>query len=314
MRVLGAVLSAVGGVALAVQSRVNGQLGLRLGDGFFAALVSFLIGLAILAVAVLATPSWRAGAGRLAGALRTKRLRPWQCLGGVAGASFVSSQGLTVSLLGVAMFTVAGVAGQVVSSLLVDRSGFGPGGPVPVTPSRATGAVLAVVAVGIAVSDEFGTSAHLWLSLVPAIAGAALGWAQAANGLVRAASASVAFAALVNFAVGAAFLLVVCAVDVVVRGLPEPLPADPGLYAGGALGVIALSTAVFAVRHVGVLLVGLSAVAGQLLGAVLLDLVVPAPGSGIEAATIVGVVVTLVAAGVAAVPTGRGRESARVRG
>jgi len=51
---------------------------------------------------------------------------------------------------------------------------------------------------------------------------------------------------------------------------------------------------------------GLCAVAGQLVGAVLLDV----SAGGIAAGTVAGVALTLLAAGVAAVPGGR----ARVRG
>ncbi|WP_018682705.1 DMT family transporter [Actinokineospora enzanensis] len=307
MRTIAAVASVLGGVALALQSKVNGSLGHHLGDGLFAALISFFVGLVLLAVLVLAVPAWRGGGRRFADALRTRKLRPWQCLGGMAGAFYVTTQGLTVSLLGVAMFTVAGVAGSVVSSLLVDRAGFGPGGPRPVTPTRAVGAVLAVAAVGVAVSDELGTPSQLWLSLVPALAGAGIGWAQAANGLVGVATRSVAFASLVNFGIGFVFLVLACGVDALVRGLPKAPPTDPGLYAGGLLGVVMLLATVFAVRHIGALMVGLCAIAGQIVGAVVLDLFAPGASGGIETTTLVGVIVTLVAAGVAAVPSGRGR-------
>ncbi|PPK69662.1 DMT family transporter [Actinokineospora auranticolor] len=308
MRLLAVAASLLAGLALAVQSKVNGALGHAFGDGLFAALTSFGVGLVLLVVIVVATPSWRSAAPRFTAALRSGEIRPWQCLGGAAGACYVTSQGLTVTLLGVAMFTVAGVAGQVVSSLLVDRAGFGPGDPRPVTPTRALGALLTVVAVGIAVSDELSTPDHLWLSLVPALAGAGIGWAQAANGLVGAATRSVGFAALVNFAVGTVFLVIACLVDVLATGLPAAPPSDPRLYLGGTLGVVLLLTTVFAVRQIGALLVGLCAVAAQVAGAVLLDVLA---SGGIEVTTLVGTVVTLLAAGLAAVPSGRARVAVR---
>ncbi|MDQ3579751.1 MAG: DMT family transporter, partial [Actinomycetota bacterium] len=163
MRAVGALVAMVGGAALAIQARINGQLGHVLGDGLFAALISFLVGLTILGGAVLAIPGLRAAAGEFAGSVRNRTLKPWQCLGGVAGAFYVTSQGLTVTILGVAVFTVAVVAGQVVSSLAVDRAGIGPGAAQPITGPRAIGATLAVIAVGIAVSDEFGSPEQLWL-------------------------------------------------------------------------------------------------------------------------------------------------------
>lgn len=163
VRVAGAALAAVGGVALAVQGRVNGQLGHVMHDGVFAALISFGIGTVLLVVAVSITPSARAGLVRLRTSVRGGRLRAWQCLGGACGAFLVTSQGFTVSILGVAVFTIAVVAGQVVASLAVDRAGLGPGPAQPVTPPRAVGALLAVVAVVIAVSDHAGIEAGgLW--------------------------------------------------------------------------------------------------------------------------------------------------------
>jgi transporter family-2 protein len=273
-----------------------GQLGAALGDGVVAALVSFSVGLGILVPVVLGSRDGRRAVRRFGVALRERRLRVWQCLGGVGGALYVTTQGLTASVLGVAVFTVAVVAGQVVSSLVVDRAGVGPGGVVAVTWPRAVGAALAVVAVGVAVSDEFGRPEALWLAVVPAAGGAAMGWQQAVNGLVGAASGSVKFATMVNFAVGTAALVVVAAVDVAVRGLPAAAPGEWWLYLGGCIGVLALSAAVFAVRHIGVLLLGLAAVCGQLVGSIAVDLL----GPGVDAATLAGAAVTLVAVVVAA--------------
>ncbi|WP_436492286.1 DMT family transporter [Actinokineospora sp. HUAS TT18] len=297
-RSAGAVVAIGGGVVLALQARINGRLGTELGDGLIAATISFIIGLVILITAVAVTPTARAGVKRLTHALRTRQLQPWQCLGGVVGAWYVTSQGLTVTLLGVAVFTVAVVAGQVMSSLVVDRAGIAPGDPQPITGPRAFGAALAVVAVGVAVSDEFSRPGHLWLALIPALAGAGLGWQQAVNGQVRKFADSVAVASTLNFAVGLVALLIATAVDIAVRGLPNPLPSEWWLYVGGTLGPIALSTAVFAVRLIGVLMVGLCAVAGQLAGAVLLDVA----DDVVQPATVAGVVITFVAVGVAALP------------
>lgn len=303
LRVAGAALAAVGGVALAVQSRVNGQLGQRIGDGVVAALVSFVIGSVLLLALLPVLPAARAGLRRLRGAVRNRELRPWQCLGGASGAFLVTAQGLTVSILGVAVFTVAVVAGQVVFSLPVDRAGIGPGGPQPVTPLRMAGAALAVVAVVISVSghpaiEDLG---GLWWAVLPAMAGVGVAWQLAVNGRVRVASADVVVPTLLNFLVGTAVLVVATAVTLLVRGLPGALPGDWWLYVGGPLGIVTVMTAVTAVRLTGVLLLGLSSVAGQLVGAVVLDLT----AGHLAATSLVGAAVTMVAVGMAAVPHGR---------
>ncbi len=300
VRIAGAALASVGGVALAVQGRVNGQLGQRIGDGVVAALVSFGIGSALLLAAMPMLPAARAGLRRLRGAVRARELRPWQCLGGACGAFLVTTQGFTVSILGVAVFTVAVVAGQVVSSIPVDRAGLGPGGPQPATAPRLAGAALAVAAVVVSVSGHSAIAdpGGLWWAVLPAVAGVGLAWQLAVNGRVRMAAADVVVPTLVNFLVGTAVLVVATTVTLLVRGLPDALPGDWWLYVGGPLGICAVLTAVTAVRLIGVLLLGLGSVAGQLVGAVVLDLV----GDHLSATSLIGAAVIMVAVGMAAVP------------
>lgn len=55
-RITGVALASISGVAVAVQSRINGELGERLADGFAAAVVSFGGGLVVLLVLVPLTP------------------------------------------------------------------------------------------------------------------------------------------------------------------------------------------------------------------------------------------------------------------
>jgi bacterial/archaeal transporter family-2 protein len=295
----------LGGVALAAQGRVNGQLGHDMRDGLFAALVSTFIGSVLLLTALPILPAARAGVGRLRKALRTQALRPWQLLGGTCGAFYVTTQGLTVSILGLAVFTISIVAGQVVSSLPLDRAGLGPGGPQPITLPRALGASLAVIAVIISVSDHAAITASggLWWALLPAVAGMGIAWQTAMNGQVRVASANVVVPTLVNFLVGTTALAVAAVVDVLVRGWPAPPPGQWWLYLGGPLGICAILTAVTAVRVTGVLLLGMASFAGQLVGAVLLDVLVPAAG-GLSVTRVIGLALTMAAVGIAAIRVG----------
>ncbi|ADL44433.1 DMT family transporter [Micromonospora aurantiaca (nom. illeg.)] len=300
-RVAGVGLATASGVMVAVQSRINGELGVRLADGIAAAVVSFGVGLLILLVLVPATPGGRRGLAALRGALRSGALRPWQCLGGVCGAFLVATQGLTIGALGVAVFTVAVVAGQSGSSLLVDRAGIGPAGRQPVTPNRLIGAVLTVLAVLLAVGDRLGDPHALALALLPLAAGVGIAWQQAVNGRVRAAAGSAMTATLVNFTVGTVALLVTFAVDLAVRGRPAgAFPDEPWLYLGGPLGIVFIALAAALVRFTGVLLLGLATIAGQIVGAVLLDLLLPTAASHPGLDTLLGAALTLVAVLVAA--------------
>ncbi|WP_247674795.1 DMT family transporter [Micromonospora sp. C51] len=301
-RRFGAVaLATLAGVAVATQSRINGELGVRLGDGVTAAVISFGSGLLLLLVLVPATAAGRRGLTTLRTALGRGTLRPWQCLGGACGAFLVFTQGATVGTLGVAVFTVAVVAGQSANSLLVDRAGIGPSGRQPVTGARLAGAALTVVAVLLAVSDRFREPATLGLAVLPLLAGVAVAWQQAVNGWVRVVSESTLTATLVNFAAGTAVLLVAFVVSLALRGLPPGgLPADPWLYLGGPIGVTFIAVAAAVVRLTGVLLLGLATVAGQVVGAVLLDLLMPSAASHPDPTTLLGAVLTLIAVAVAA--------------
>ncbi len=316
-RAVGTAVAVGLGLAVALQARINGELGQRIDDGVVAAVLSFLGGLLLLGLVAATRPRMRRGLGRVVAAVRDRRLRPYQLLGGVWGAFLVACQGLTVATIGVAVFTVAVVAGQTASGLLVDRAGMGPGGPQAVSVRRVAGAVLALAAVALTMSDRLDASHALWLALLPALAGVGTAWQQAVNGRVGEAArhdgpatSGMLPAALVNFTVGTVALVLVAAVEVAVRGLPEPLPAQPWLYLGGALGVLFIGAAAAIVPITGVLLLGLGTVAGQLVGAVLLDLLLPAGDNQLTATTLIGTALTLVAVSVVALP-GRHRAGRR---
>jgi transporter family-2 protein len=299
------------GMLVAVQSRLNGELGFVLGDGVAAALISFGTGLLILLIGTALVPPIRRSLANVWRAIRTPMrghggLRWWQCLGGVAGAFLVATQSVTVSVIGVAVFTVAVVAGQAVSSLVVDRLGFGPAGPQPYTTLRVVGAVVALVAVVLAVSERLSHPDGLLLAVLPALGGVGTAVQQAINGRVARTASRDAYGAVaagvVNFLVGFVALLVVFFTDLVVRGVPHHLPSEPWLYFGGACGVIFISSAAAVVRVVGVFVLGLGTIAGQLIASLFIDLFLPATDQAVTMPVIAGTVLALAAVVVAALP------------
>ncbi|WP_454194478.1 DMT family transporter [Nocardia sp. Marseille-Q1738] len=298
------------GAGVAVQGRINGALGARLHDGIAAATISFGTGLLLLAVVFAVSGQLRDGVRQVRRALTDGALRPWQLLGGLCGAFFVACQGLTVAAIGVTAFTVAVVAGQLLSSLVVDRLGLGPGGRTPVTAVRLAGAALGVLAVlvagfghsgaatgGLSVPEALRDAPTALLIVLPALAGIGLAWQQAVNGKVGAVGGPLS-AALVNFCVGLFALLVLAAAVIATSGGPAEFPTEPWLYLGGFIGVAFIALAALTVRWIGVLLLGLTSVAGQLLFALVLDLFTPTT-AGLSVTAIVGCVLTLVAVGVA---------------
>ncbi|MET0871680.1 MAG: DMT family transporter, partial [Paeniglutamicibacter terrestris] len=69
-------IAVLAGLAMPIQSRINGALGLHLGDPIAASLVSFCTGLILLIIISLLVPWARAGAREIPRALREKRF-PW---------------------------------------------------------------------------------------------------------------------------------------------------------------------------------------------------------------------------------------------
>ncbi|MFD3747061.1 DMT family transporter [Nocardia sp. NPDC058633] len=266
------------GAGVAVQGRINGALGARLSDGIAAATISFGTGLVALLVAFAFSPALRAGAAKVRVAVARRELPAWQLLGGLCGAFFVATQGLTIAAIGVTAFTVAVVAGQLLSSLMVDRLGIAPNGRTPITPWRVFAAALGLS--GVVLSAGAGSAPTTvatgvpdipaLLIVLPALAGIGLAWQQAVNGRVGATGGPFT-ATLINFGIGLTALLLLDLYTLSTTGLPTEFPTEPWLYTGGLIGVAFIALAAVAVGLIGVLLLGLTSVAGQLVAAVLLD-------------------------------------------
>ncbi|NKX56773.1 DMT family transporter [Arthrobacter mobilis] len=313
----GLPLSVLAGLAIPVQGRINGALGTVLQDGLAAALVSFSLGLVLMVALSLMLRAGRDGLRRVLPAVRQHRFPRWYLLAGCSGAFLVMSQGVAVSLIGIALFTVAVVTGQSLSGILVDRLGLGPAGRQTVTLMRVFGAVLTVAAVAWAVSPKFSAAgtAGTWLLpvLLPLAAGFLQSFQQALNGSQSAHYGSPLPATLINFIVGTVVLAAAWLVKAAVAGPAGPLPDQWWYYLGGPMGCVFIFLGAVLVRDLGVLLTGLGMIAGQVLGSLLLDVFFPAPGTVVAAATVLGTLLTLVAMVLATLPWRRAAIPARLR-
>jgi transporter family-2 protein len=308
--IVGLPMAVATGLFIPVQGRINGALGVVLGDGIGAAVVSFSTGLVVMTAISLALPKGRAGLARILPAVRERQFPPFYVMAGCIGAFFVFAQSFTVGLLGVALFTVAAVTGQTLSGLLVDRMGIGPAGKRPITGIRVLGSVLTVAAVAWAVSPRFSAGESglqlLVPVLLPLLAGFLMSFQQAMNGTATVHYGTPIAATLVNFIAGGALLWVAWLIKLAVAGAGNPLPAQWWYYFGGPLGCIFIGIGALLVRSLGVLVTGLGMIAGQLLGSLGLDLVLPVPGTVIALPTVLGTVLTLGAIILATLPWPRG--------
>jgi transporter family-2 protein len=263
------------GALAALQSQVNGSLADVLGNGLEAALISFGVGLVLLTLMGLGLARMRAGVRRLLIAVRSGAIPRWQVFGGLLGAFFVLTQSMSVPVGGVALFAITTVAGQVTASLIVDRIGLGPFGRQPVSSTRVISAIIAIAAVGSAVTGRWGGEGlSLLLVVMGLVAGAAVGVQAAINGRVSSVSGEPLVAAWMNFIVGTSALMiaVLIATSTGLTDLSIPADSQAWLYTGGLIGVVFVATTAWVVGRVGVLRQALLAIAGQLLGSIILDL------------------------------------------
>jgi bacterial/archaeal transporter family-2 protein len=136
--ILAAMTAAAG---LPIQAGLNAQLRTHLPHPLTAALVSFLVGTAAIAVAMAVA---RVPAS-LGAALQTTSW--WHWLGGTIGAVNVLAAILLAPRLGATTLIASIVAGQLVASVMLDHYGLAGFARQPLTPWRALGAGLVFAGV-----------------------------------------------------------------------------------------------------------------------------------------------------------------------
>ena len=290
-------LAAISGVMIALQARANGELSHRLDNAPQAALVSFSSGLFFVALYALLSPAVKSGIARLRTAVRSGEIPRWRLLAGALGGSFVALQTSVVPLIGVAMYSVASLAGQTATSLVVDRIGLTGGGPKPISLRRVSAALITVLAVAVAVFDKVEAHSFSFFAVFLAvIAGALVGVQRALNGQINEHSGQSYTTSLLNFITGTSFLtLFILALSLFGEIELQPLPHGPWwIYTGGVIGVIYIAATSLIVQHLGVLTFTLFSVGGQLFGSLLLDLYAPSEGVSVSWYLVTGIAMTYI--------------------
>jgi transporter family-2 protein len=285
------VLAFTAGASVSVQAYLNGRLGRAFDSAYVAASINNLVALFVALAVVLSTGALARGLARMR-ALGRPPL--WQFTGGLTGAAIVLVSAAAAPEVGVALLTVAIVCGSTGGSLPVDAAGLGPAGRRPVTAPRVAGVVLAVGATALSAVGARGHVDVLLLTLA-LLAGMSLAVQSAANGRLAQRSGEPFLASLINTTVGFTALALVTIAVVAVAGVAGSAPGNPLLYLGGVCGAFVVVSGAAAVQTLGVLRLGLATVAGQMAGALAVDLIAPAPGEAVTATTVIGVVLTMIA-------------------
>ncbi len=300
-------------MALSLQIRGIGELVSRGASPVVVAGTTQLLQGLVTLILIVAVAPLRRAAHRTLVAVRSGSVPAWTLAGGLAGALQIVVMGLVSPLIGVAALTVLLVSGQTANGLFVDRVGLAPGGRRSITTTRVVGACLAVAAVGLVWWDKGtgGSSVAWWILLVAFAAGAGAAVQAALNGRVAQVSGQPVVAAEVNFLGGATamWLLVGLLTLAGTRQSPVADPSSAWLYASTIFGLLLIVNSSWAVKHLGVLILSLVAVVGQISGAILVDLFLPLPGAQFAYVLLLSLVVSVVAVVIAAF--GRSREQLR---
>jgi transporter family-2 protein len=289
------VLSALSGVLIVMQSRINGELSLLMGDSLEAALVSFGTGLIFVSLISLVRADVRAGYRDIFKASKLKQLPSWRLGAGVLGASFVAISTHVVPIVGVALFTVASLAGQTTISLWVDHIGVAGGVKIVITKRRVIAAFITVSAVIVSAWDRFAMSDFSILSITLAVfAGSAVGIQRALNGQINSFSKNSFATSQLNFITGTAFLLLLLVLrsSFTDHSIMNFTSGPWWVFLGGSIGVIYIAFTALAVQYLGVLEFTLFSVGGMLVGSLLLDLLIPTQGTKISPYLIAGIFIT----------------------
>ena len=289
------LLAALSGILISLQARANGELSLRLNNGLQAAFISFSSGLLIIAIISIFNPKIKNGARRLRAAVKAKEIAPWTLFAGALGGAFVAVQTQIVPLIGVAIYSVASIAGQGATSLIVDRIGLTGGGKKPISPRRIAAAVVTVLAVLVSVLDRIDArNLSLIAVALAGLAGAIVGVQRAMNGLINEHSGQSFTTSLLNFIMGSSVLGIALLIAVAIGKVEfVSLPAGPWwIYMGGTIGVIYIAFTSTIVQHLGVLTFTLFSTGGQLIGALLIDIYSPTKGVSVSAYLVSGIVMT----------------------
>lgn len=236
-----------------------------------ASFVMFGVGLLIAAVWSTISRRAREGAVRLVSDLRGRRLPWWAVIGGLGGALFILSQGLAVERLGVAVFGMTFLAGQVVGAILLDALGATGIRRRP-TAARLAGAGLAITGAAIGAAGHGVNAPPPWLVALVLLVGAVAAGVGAASGRTLRSARHLAPTATVNVGVG---FLGVGVIMVATGASMPPLVAllDPALISSALLAVLSIAAVSVLVTRRGALELAIFIALGQLGAAIVLEVV-----------------------------------------
>jgi transporter family-2 protein len=298
-------LTFVAGGLLAVQVGANAQLSRATGSPLAASAVQLAVGLVLLTAAA-------AAAGALGVLAPLPHVPWWQWFGGLASALYVTSAIVLFPRLGAVVTVGLFIAGQMITSLLLDGGGLIGVRREPIGVGDGLGLAAVLAGAALIVRSHGATAGTViprrsrrgqagW-TLLALAAGAVLPVQGAVNAQLRAKLREPLVVGAVSFLVATAAMALLLLL--VVRFTPGPAPDPAGLrrvpwwgWLGGLCGAVYVTSVFTAIPAIGAATtVGLT-VAGQQLASVLFDRygLMRLPRRAVTPARLAGVALLLVA-------------------
>jgi bacterial/archaeal transporter family-2 protein len=269
------LLLAIGGM-LALQAAANVQLSTATGSAFGASTLQLGIAAALLLAAA-------AAAGTLGAFELVAAAEPWELLGGLGSAVYITAGILLFPRLGAVVSVGLFIAGQMLGSLALDGFGWLGVSPEPLTAAVLLGAGAVVVGAALIVGAQTGARAvegairerAPWLALA-LLAGAVLPVQGAVNAQLRAEMDAPATVGAFSFLVATAAMALVLAGSLALAGAPTPRGAPLRRvpwwgWLGGLSGASYVTSVFLLIPEIGTAATIALTVAGQQVASLLVD-------------------------------------------
>ena len=294
------LLGIAAGFATPTQTSFNGKLREKMDSPFLSAVISFVVGVAVL----LPICAFTEGGIHIPLSAIAEN-PPWIWAGGLCGIVIVLFNVICLPRLGSARTIILVCFGQIMTSLILDQFGMFGTRVIPMTAVRAIGAALVIAGVvlvswernGSQGKDGSGGKGIALFVVMAMITGIACATQVAVNGTLATVAGSSATASLISMCVGSACIVVIVSAMALIGGRdlifdhkpPARGKIKPWMVIGGAFGAfIVLANAAIAP----VLGTGLSTVM-NLVGMMSAGLIIDARGFlGIEKKPVTPVKVT----------------------
>ena len=116
---------------------------------------------------------------------------------------------------------------------------------------------------------------------------------QGMNGRVNVVAGRPLATAWLNFASGTVVVVIALSINLALGATIDSFPNNFWVYTGGSAGLIFVAVSAFIIKHLGVLNFVILNIAGQLIGAVLIDWIFPAKAGSLNGYLIFGTFMTI---------------------